>query len=266
MASGKLKVALVQQDTAWHDPAANLDRAARWIASAAAAGARVVAFPELFSTGFTMGPEPFAEAIPGPTTERLAHEARAHGVWVVGSAVEAHAPRPRNAAFALRPDGTLAAVYRKIHPFSFGDENRHYVGGGDCPVFDLDGAPAALQVCYDLRFPETFRALASRGVKLAFVLANWPSRRAAHWSTLLAARAIENQMAVCGVNRVGSDPHVDYPGLSAVHDARGEVLAWGGAAEQLVVADVDLADVDAWRAQFPALRDRRPDVYARLVP
>lgn len=264
MAAPKLSIALVQQDTAWHDPATNLARARASATEAARAGARVVVFPELFSTGFTMQPEPFAEPVPGPTTDAMAALARELGVWVVASCIEAARPRPHNVAFAVSPDGALASTYRKIHPFSFGDENLHYAGGTEAPLFDLDGVPAALQVCYDLRFPETFRSLSKRGAQLVFVIANWPARRAMHWSTLLAARAIENQMVVCGVNRVGSDPSLAYPGLSVVHDARGEVLARGDDRPGLVQATVDFADVEAWRAQFPALRDRRPEVYARL--
>lgn len=260
----KLSIALVQQDTRWHDPVANLGRAREFVSQAARGGARVVVFPELFTTGFTMQPEPFAQAVPGPTTDAVAALAREFGVWIIGTVIEANEPRPRNVAFAARPDGSLAAVYRKIHPFSFGDENLHYAGGDECPVFELDGVPTALQVCYDLRFAETFRAAAAKGVQLMFVVANWPSRRAMHWSTLLAARAIENQMVVCGVNRVGKDPSLEYPGLSVLHDAKGEVLAKGDASEGLVQATVDFNEVEAWRAQFPALRDRRPDVYAKL--
>lgn len=257
-----LRITLVQQDTAWHDKAANLAKAAEAIEAAAKQGARVVAFTEMFATGFTMAAEEHAEPIPGPTVEALAALAKRHAVYVVGTVIEQHAPRPRNAAFLLGPDGALAGTYRKIHPFSFGDENLHYVGGTELPLFEIDGIKAGLQVCYDLRFPETFRALSAKGAELVFVPANWPSRRAQHWSTLLAARAIENQMVVCGINRVGSDPGLAYPGLSAIHGPRGEPLASGGDTPGLVTADVDFSDVRAWRTQFPALHDRRPDVYA----
>lgn len=263
--SQTLAVALVQQETVWHDPDENLRRAAARVAEAARQGARVVVFPELFATGFTMQPEPFAEPVPGATTQAVASLAQRHGVWVVASLVEQGPGRPYNTAVAVRPDGTLACHYRKLHPFSFGDENNHYTAGEALPVFDLDGVRAALQICYDLRFPETFRLLADRGVELAFVLANWPTRRAAHWSTLLAARAIENQMAVCGVNRVGRDPALDYPGLSALHDGRGEVLVAAGAEPGIVTGLLDVDDLRRWRAQFPALRDRRPALYAALA-
>ena len=264
MPSPTLSIALIQQATVWQDPAANLARARGFVAAAARAGARVAVFPELFTLGFTMAPEPFAEPIPGPTTEALAVLSREFGLYVVGSVVEAHSPHPRNAAFVTGPDGALLAAYRKIHPFSYGEENLHYSGGTECPVFLVDGIPCGLQICYDLRFPEPFRALAAKGAEVVFVPANWPARRISAWSTLLAARAIENQMAVCGVNRVGRDPLVDYPGRSAIHDCFGVALAEGESEEGFVIADVDIGQIRTWRARFPALADRHPEVYRTL--
>lgn len=260
-----LRVALIQQATVWQEPEANLARARGFVQAAAWSGARVAVFPELFTLGFTMAPEPFAEAIPGPTVERVGALSKEFGIHLVGSVVEAHGPHPRNAAFVTAPDGSLLAVYRKLHPFSYGEENRHYTGGTDCPIFEIDGIPCGLQICYDLRFPEPFRALAARGAEVIFVPANWPARRISAWSTLLAARAIENQMAVCGVNRVGRDAMgLDYPGRSAIHDCFGEIVAAGDATGGLVVGDIDLAQLRAWRERFPALQDRRPNVYQGL--
>ncbi len=260
-----LRVALIQQATVWQEPGTNLARARGFVQAAAWSGARVAVFPELFTLGFTMAPEPFAETIPGPTVEAVANLSREFGLYLVGSVVEAHAPHPRNAAFVTAPDGSLVAAYRKLHPFSYGEENLHYSGGTDCPRFELDGIPCGLQICYDLRFPEPCRALAVKGAEVVFVPANWPARRISAWSTLLAARAIENQMAICGVNRVGRDTAgLDYPGASALHDCFGEVIAKGDATEGLVVGDIDLAQLRAWRERFPALRDRRVGVYSAL--
>ncbi len=264
MPTDSIRTALIQQNTVWQEPRANLLRARGFVEAAAQAGARVAVFPELFTLGFTMAPEPFAESIPGPTTEALSKLSREFDIHIVGSLVEAHAPHPRNAAFVTAPDGSVLAAYRKIHPFSYGDENRHYTGGAACPVFEVDGIPCGLQICYDLRFPEPFRALAAKGAEVVFIPANWPARRISAWSTLLAARAIENQMAICGVNRVGRDPQLDYPGRSAIHDCFGDVIAVGDDAEGLVVGDINLSQLRAWRERFPALTDRRPEVYQNL--
>ena len=265
MTERSLRIALIQQDTVWQNPVANLTRAREFVGQAARAGARVAVFPELFTLGFTMAPEPFAEALPGPTSEALSALSREFSLYLVGSAVEAHAPHPRNAAFVTAPDGSLLAAYRKLHPFSYGDENLHYSGGTECPVFEIDGIPCGLQICYDLRFPEPFRALAAKGAEVVFVPANWPARRISAWSTLLAARAIENQLAICGVNRVGRDAlGLDYPGRSAIHDCFGELVAAGNATEGLVIGDIDLVQLRAWRQRFPALQDRRLDIYSTL--
>src|SRR5512133_4280245 len=107
MPSTTLRVALIQQATAWQDPATNLARARGFVEAAARAGARVAVFPELFTLGFTMAPEPFAEAIPGPTTAAVSALSREFGLYLVGSVVEAHRPHPRNAAFVTAPDGSL---------------------------------------------------------------------------------------------------------------------------------------------------------------
>lgn len=256
----QLPVSLVQFDTVWHDPAANVAKAGALVAQAAAGGARVVVLPELFTTGFTMEPAAFAEPLPGPTSDTVAAWARRHNVFIVGTVPERGASLPHNTAFVVGPDGQCVASYRKLHPFSFGDENNHYAPGRDLCVFDLDDVSCALQICYDLRFPETFRALADRGVECTFVVANWPTRRVSHWSALLVARAIENQMAVCGVNRVGQDPNVAYPGASAIVSEQGELLAAGGSSEGLVSAVLDFGRLREWRRVFPALRDRRRDV------
>ena len=264
MGAATLRVALIQQATVWEDPAANLAKARSFVEAAAKAGARVAVFPELATTGFTMAPEAFAAPLPGPATEAFGALAREYGLYVIGTAVEAHTPHPRNAAFVLAPDGALVATYRKLHPFTYGEEHQHYVGGEDCPAFEIDGIPCGLQVCYDLRFPDPFRSLAASGAEIVFLPANWPVRRIDAWSTLLAARAIENQMAVCGVNRVGRDPYAEYPGRSAILDPFGVPVAVGDDGENLVVGAIDLAKLRAWRERFPALKDRRPEVYGRL--
>jgi predicted amidohydrolase len=110
-------------------------------------------------------------------------------------------------------------------------------------------------VCYDLRFPEVFRSAVRKGAQVMAVIANWPAKRVEHWVTLLKARAIENQAYVIGVNRVGTDPKLTYPGRSLIVDPHGNVLADGGDKEAVIRAEIDAGVVDAWRRDFPALRD-----------
>ena len=250
-------VAGLQVSIAWEDPEANFTRLRPWIARAAAAGARLAAVPEMYSTGFSMDAARLAEPPGGPSTRFLAEQAREHGMWLAGSIPVRFetGQRPANTLVLAGPKGELVR-YRKIHPFTFAREHEHYAAGGEHVVVELEGVRLALFVCYDLRFADEFWAVAER-TDAYLVVANWPERRRHHWTTLLQARAIENQAYVIGVNRVGEGNGLTYTGDSRVFDPWGEQLAAAAGDESLLLADVDPARVRAARETFPVLRDRR---------
>ena len=161
-----------------------------------------------------------------------------------------------NTSVVLGPDGRQLARYRKVHVFGYESRERSLIAGGtELATFPIGGARAGMAVCYDLRFPELFRALADQ-VALYVVPATWPAARAEHWSTLLAARAIENQAFVVGCNAAGTNAGVRIGGRSAVIAPSGSVVAMAGDAPGRLDATIDLDDVAATRADFPALRDR----------
>jgi predicted amidohydrolase len=112
-------------------------------------------------------------------------------------------------------------------------------------------------VCYDLRFPEHFRAATKRGAQLLTVIANWPVARIHHWTALLQARAIENQAYVAGVNRCGKDPTLTYNGRSMIVSPKGEVLADAGHGESVIGVEIDPAELEVYRQQLPFLADMR---------
>jgi len=252
-----VRVAALQSDIAWEDPEANFRRLRPWIASAAAAGARLVALPEMFSCGFSMAAERIAEPEGGASASFLAEEARRHGLWLAGSIPE----RPEG---SLRPYNTLVLAgpggeafrYRKIHPFSFAGEDRHYGAGSAHVTVAVEGLRVTLFVCYDLRFADEFWVTAA-ATDLYLVVANWPEKRRSHWTSLLLARAIENQAYVLGVNRVGSGDGLAYAGDSRVVDPWGELLASAAGQETLLLAEVDPARVAEAREALPVMRDRR---------
>jgi predicted amidohydrolase len=256
-----VRVAAIQHDIAWRDREANFAHLGPMIARAVAGGARVVLVTETFSTGFSFDSPDIAEPEGGPSSEFLTEMATTHGVWVGGSCPEIapDAPvddqRPSNVFVLVAPDGT-ATRYRKIHPFSHADEERYVRAGTDFVTVDIDGLRCALFVCYDLRFADEFWAMAT-DVDAYLVVANWPAKRRLHWSTLLRARAIENQAYVVGVNRVGSGGGLDYSGDSAIIDPLGEVLATGAGVETILIADLDPDHVVATRDHFRFLQDRR---------
>jgi predicted amidohydrolase len=241
-----VRVALIETDIVWEDPAANRARLREILPEA-----DVAVLPELAFTGFTMDPQPDPDAEP-----YLIGLARERGQAIVSGYVGAGR---LNAAVAVDPKGTVLARYAKLHPLSYADEHRHYRRGDDMPVFELGGARAAMLICYDLRFPEAFREAALKGAEVFFVIANWPARRVKHWFTLLRARAIENQAFVVGVNRVGTDPRESYVSSSLVAGPQGDVLHEGPG-----VVDLDLTVVREWRREFPTLNDIRTDRYPFL--
>jgi predicted amidohydrolase len=256
-----LRVAAIQHDIAWHDRDANFARLAPMIASAAAGGAGLVLLTETFSTGFSFDTPGIGEIEGGPSSRFLAEQAEAHGVWVGGSCPEialdapADDQRPGNSFVLAGPDGTVHR-YRKIHPFTHADEEKYVRAGTEFVTVEVDGVRLSLFVCYDLRFADEFWALADT-TDAYLVVANWPAKRRLHWSTLLRARAIENQAYVVGVNRVGSGGALDYSGDSAIIDPLGEVLATGAGGETILFADIDADHVASTRSHFRFLQDRR---------
>jgi predicted amidohydrolase len=163
----------------------------------------------------------------------------------------------RNLAVAFDRRGSLIASYAKMHPFSLTKENKYFSAGNTRVIFHVEGVPASIFICYDLRFPEIFRDIA-RGVQAIFVLANWPDSRKDHWETLLKARAIENQCFVIGVNRTGKDGNgIRYPGASHVYDPMGKDICSGGLREQFITCEIDPEMATKVRCQFPFLNDMR---------
>ncbi len=164
----------------------------------------------------------------------------------------------RNLSLLFGPDGSERTSYRKIHPFSYGGEDKLFEAGREIVTVDVEGWVVQPTICYDLRFPELYRAGSGRGTHLILVQANWPEARQAHWHALLQARAIENQAFVAGINCCGDQDALRYAGGSAAYSPKGEPVAMAGAEEGLLRARLDLDACKQWRKHFPALRDRQP--------
>ena len=256
-----MQVTAIQPDIAWEDKPANFERVRRLGAAARPEAGGLVVLPEMFATGFSMD---VARIHEGPQREAetfLAEMARERGVHVIGGVVNLGPDgRGRNEAVVFGPDGREVARYAKMHPFSLGGEHEHYAPGDRVVTCRIEEFTAAITICYDLRFPELYRAAVLAGADLLVVIANWPAPRAAHWAALLAARAIENQAYVVGVNRCGSDPKHAFSGHSQILGPRGMVMADAGEREGSVTAALDLEALKAYRREFPALSDIRRDL------
>ena len=251
-----LNIFAVQFDIAWEDKEANYARIRSLLSAQPPSPGCLVVLPEMFATGFSMNLAVTRQGAAREDEAFLAEIAREFRVAILGGVIsDGEAGRGRNEAVAISPDGGLLARYTKIHPFSLGGEAQGHEAGTEIVTFEWGGFVIAPFVCYDLRFPEIFRAAALRGADLFLVIALWPVKRQQHWLTLLQARAIENQAYVIGVNRLGAEPQYSYAGRSVVIDPHGVIIADAGEREHVLSAQIDPEVVAGWRRDFPALRD-----------
>lgn len=249
--------------------AENRETIARLAAGAVARGARLIVFPE-YSSYFV---DPMdasladnAEGLDGDFVSTLTALAADYGVVIVAGLVEraSDAARVRNAVVAVRGDGILA-VYRKQHLYdAFGQTESEWIEAGEtgtASTFEIAGIRFGLMTCYDLRFPEVSRTLIDAGADALVVPAEWVRGplKEQHWTTLLAARAIENTAYVIGADH----PTPIGVGHSQIVDPQGVVLAGVGTAEGIAVAAVERAVIDRVRAVNPSLRVRRYAVVPR---
>jgi predicted amidohydrolase len=250
----------LQFDIAWENKPANFAIVRRLLAQAAPQKDSLVVLPEMFATGFSMNVNGVAESYGGETEQFLAATAREFGIYLVaGAPMRGRDGRARNKALVFSPAGELLAFYAKMRPFTPGGEKEHYVPGERPITFNWSELTVSPFVCYDLRFPELFReAAAAHRPELFVVIASWPDKRIHHWVALLQARAIENQAYVIGVNRIGTDPYYTYCGRSLIVDPQGAILADAGAAEGVISAQLDLANLRKYREGLPFLADMKP--------
>jgi deaminated glutathione amidase len=267
--SAVLRIAAVQM-VSGPEVGPNLEAAARLVAAAAAAGAKLVTLPENFYIiGAHEGDKVKAREQDGagPIQEFLSSVSKQHKLWLLGGTVPIESSSPgkiRSASLLYDDTGRRVARYDKMHVFKFDgggretyDESRT-VEPGEAPVaVDSPFGRIALSVCYDVRFPEIYRALGAFDLMLVPSAFTVPTG-AAHWETLLRARAIENQCYLVAPAQGGTHAggRQTY-GHSMIVDPWGEVLGVRVNGEGVVLAEMDSARIQQVRAQLPALRNRR---------
>jgi predicted amidohydrolase len=257
-----IKIALAQMDVKWAEPEVNLDTVRHMVAQATAAQADLLVLPELWGSGYDLAHAgQYATAVYDGLFREMATLAEDSNLYLVGSLLEKADGRIYNTCALFSPQG-LVGTYRKLHLFRLMQEHQYLAPGEQPKLCDaLPWGTTGLAICYDLRFPELFRGYAVAGAMLVVIPAQWPARRVDHWETLLRARAIENQCVVVGCNRVGKDIGDAFGGRSAVIGPWGEVLVEGDDQPALLLAEVDLAQVEQARQHIPILSDRRPECY-----
>jgi len=281
-----MRLTIVQSALHWEQPDANRLMFAQKLA-ALRGHTDLVVLPEMFSTGFSMNAAALAEPMDGPTVRWMRAQANALNAVVTGSFICSEGGRYFNRLIWAFPDGRLA-TYDKRHLFALSGEHEHYTSGQQRTMVEWQGWCICPLICYDLRFPVWSRNTAppsppgggetrlpspfGRGAggeasspppgelggafDLLIYVANWPSRRAHHWRSLLMARAIENQCFVAAVNIFGKDGNgLDYSGDSAVIDFAGHPICQISGQEGIFTANLSLPDLQTYRQQLPFLQD-----------
>jgi predicted amidohydrolase len=263
-------LAAAVQMLASDDKAANLKEAKHGVRHAAAQGARVVALPEVFIwRGSKKIERQVAEPIPGPSSAAMAQLARDLGIYLLAGSILEEIPgseKAYNTSLLFDPAGKVLASYRKIHLFDVElangvslRESETRAHGETVAVVKTELCSMGLSVCYDLRFPELYRGLASQGADLIFVPSAFTAYTGeAHWETLLRARAIENQAYIIAPDQFGkSAKSFETHGHSMIVDPWGKVIAELPDGPGVITAEIDLDYLANVRAELPALQHRR---------
>jgi predicted amidohydrolase len=255
-----LRVSLVQGDTRWHDPAANLEHYGALIQGLRGMTDLVV-LPETFTSGFSNDAIDRAETMEGPTVQWLRDRARELDAAVTGSVQLRTESGVANRLLFVTPDGAVQH-YDKRHLFRYAGEHERYSAGRDRVTVEWRGWRICPLVCYDLRFPvfsrNRFDVERAGGLDydLLIYVANWPGVRGHAWRTLLRARAMENLCYVAAVNRVGKDGNGHtYTGDSAVIDFLGNPLSECADMEVVTTTTIFMDELRRHREHFPAMLD-----------
>ena len=269
-----MRVAVAQTEPQLGEKERNLEVCVARLEEAAKQGAALLVLPECAIPGYMFDSAeealPFAEGIPGPSTEILERESRRLGIHVVCGLLERDGAVMHNAAVFVGPDG-LIGVYRKTH-LPFLGVDRFVVAGDELPVFETPLGRVGLEICYDLRFPEVTRTLALRGADLIAHPTNFPVAAWLQTEFITRARAAENRVYLLTANRIGKERWGEFCGWSQIVDPYGDRLAEAGADEEaLLVADYDVQRARDKDYVIPGeyelylIEHRRPELYGALV-
>jgi omega-amidase len=257
-----LTLTLIQSSLHWENKEANRSHFGS-IIRGLTEKTEVVVLPEMFSTGFSMKPEAFAETMDGETVNWMKSIAAEKRIILTGSIMVKEGDAYFNRLIWMLPNGQYG-YYDKRHLFGYAGEDNHYAPGSKRFIASVKGWKILLLVCYDLRFPVWSRQQGERledgslssEYDMILYVANWPERRNHAWKTLLQARAIENQCYVVGVNRVGKDGQdIYHSGDSMIVDPMGEVLHTHAHGEWVHTVTLQKEHLEAIRTKLPFLKD-----------
>lgn len=249
-----LSISIIQTKLFWEDKARNLEHFKKKIKNIDS-NTDLIILPEMFTTGFSMNPEPFAEKMNGKTVKWMQEMANFSNAAIAGSIIIIENNHYINRFLFVKPDGEYQ-YYDKRHLFAMAGEDKFYFQGVKNELITYKGWRIRPLICYDLRFPVWSRN--TDEYDLLIYIANWPEKRIAHWKILLQARAIENQAFVAGVNRIGLDGNnYSYSGDSAIYSPMGKKITKTKAFQETIETIVISKDVlNKTRKLLPFLNDR----------
>ncbi|MFK8011550.1 MAG: nitrilase-related carbon-nitrogen hydrolase [Marinicellaceae bacterium] len=254
-----MKIASVQINSVWENLEQNLTLAQSYTEHAHENNCDLIVLPEMFNSGFSMNISKTAEEPFGQTYQFLCNLALKNNISIIAGITELSNTinKAVNVALVINKQGKLITSYTKNYSFNLANEGQYFQQGNKQVVFDLEGLKSSIFICYDLRFPEIFRAVSNQ-VHVIYVIANWPESRQRHWNILLQARAIENQCFIVAVNRTGSDDNgLNYIGGSQIINPMGEVLSIGDFNQDCIFYDLDASVVNKIRMDLPFLKDMK---------
>ncbi len=267
----KFKLAAVQLRTET-DKAETLRKAGRMVAEAACGGARLVILPEMWSCPYTSKYfDDFSEPEDGESVQAMSRWARDNGIILVGGSLpEKCGDKLYNTCYVFDESGRQIARHRKIHLFDVDikggvrfKESNSFAPGGDITVFDTSLGRMGVEICFDIRFPELSRAMASRGAQLILCPAQFNMTTGPrHWELSVRSRAMDNELFFVGASAARYEGFAyECWGHSTVVDPFGMVIAACDEKEQILYCDIDLNEVDSVREQLPTFLHLREDVY-----
>ena len=262
-----MRIALVSLDQLWLDKESNFARCSELVRAAVGKGCSLVIFPEMTLTGYSLDMKAVAESTEHSLSLRqfgqLAHDAEV-GIIFGACLLDSDSGNPQNTLCLASREGEVNILYAKTHLFSFAGEDVALQAGNILGLTSVGDLRLGCSICYDLRFPELFSVMAPN-CNAVVNIANWPVRRIAHWRALLVARAIENQLFVFGVNRIGTDGNgLQYEESSMAVAPDGTALKPVFTDTEIAIYDIDQTETEQYREAFPTVRDKRYEFYRNL--
>lgn len=258
-------IGVVSLNQVWENKIQNLILCEEYMKESSRKNIDLLIFPEMTLTGFSTNIEQIAEdGQSSKTIAKFQKLAKTYKVSIVFGIVIKEEKKALNKAIFIDYDGKILERYSKIHPFTFSGENLYFNGGNQLSKVDFMNHTIGLTICYDLRFPELYTALAKKS-DIIINIANWPKKRINHWHTLLKERAIENQLFIIGVNRIGVDNNsIEYEESSNIYNANGEILEYGSF-KNMKIFIIDKENTNKFRSKFNTIHDRKVDLYKEII-